>query len=100
MKKIGGLFTLLIFLNFMALPTIAGLLSWDIATTNVVISEEETSHAPLIINEKSLPKILNVHDFLNFLKFPISLNQHLMADDSIFLSIFLSIFAPPPDSLI
>ena len=100
MMKLGSLLSLLVFLNFMALPTIATLCNWDLPIANVMLSEEETSHAPLVINEKSLPKILNVHDFLKFSTFKENRTSHSLADNSINLSIFLTIFSPPPDNLI
>ena len=84
----------------MALPSIASLCKWDLPTTNVVLSEEETSHAPLVINEKSLPKVLNVHDFLKFSDFNKDLTSYSLTDNSINLSIFLTIFSPPPQNLI
>ena len=34
----------------------ATIFNWDLPTSNVVISEEETQHAPLVINEKNIPK--------------------------------------------
>lgn len=81
----------------MALPSIATFFSWDLPTTNVVLSEEETSHSPLVISEKSLPDVLNVHDFLKFLDFTKIQRSISAVDHSIHLSIFLSIFSPPPE---
>jgi hypothetical protein len=98
--KLGSIISLLIFLNFMALPSIASLCKWELPTSNVVLSEEETSHAPLVINEKSLPKILSIHDFLKFSNFKKDRTSFSLADHSIHLSIYLAIFSPPPDNLI
>ena len=100
MMKLGSLISLLIFLNFTALPTIATIFSWELNTKNIAISEEETLHSPLVINEKSLPKILNIHDFLKFSNFKEEKISHSLTDNSIHLSIFLTIFSPPPDNLI
>ena len=100
MMKLASLLSLFVFLNFMALPSIATICGWDLPTTNVVLSEEETSHAPLVINEKSLPKILNILDFLKFSNFVEDRTAISQTDDSIRLSIFLSIFSPPPDNVI
>lgn len=98
--KYLSIIVLFVFVNFMALPSIAALCKWDLPTTNVVLSEEETSHAPLTINEKSLPKILNINDFLKFSNFTEDTTEISQTDNSIHLSIFLSIFSPPPDNLI
>ncbi|MFC6269413.1 hypothetical protein [Frigoriflavimonas asaccharolytica] len=100
MMKIGSLISLLIFLNFTALPTIAGFFSWDLPSSNLIISEEETSHAPLVINEKSLPKIINVHDFINFLAFESERKISFVIDDSNHLPIYFKVPSPPPDFLI
>ena len=96
--KFLSIITLAVFLNFMALPSLATLFNWDLATTNVVISEEETHHAPLVINEKSLPRTLNVHDFLKFFESDLQSRSFVLADDSIHLSPFLTIFSPPPEA--
>ena len=100
MMKLGSILSLLFFLNFMALPSIAAVCKWELPTSNVVLSEEETSNAPLVISEKSLPEILNVNDFLNFSNFKDNCTKFSSADNSINLSIFLSIFSPPPENLI
>lgn len=96
--KLWNIITLTVFLNFMALPSIATILNWDLATTNVVISEEETQHSPLVINEKTIPKTLCIHDFIKFLNGD-SLNESfVLMDDSIHLTPFLTIFSPPPEA--
>ena len=95
--KLWSIIALTVFLNFMALPSIATLFDWDLPTTNVVISEEETQHSPLVINEKTIPKTLNVHDFLKFFERDFSANSFICADDSVHLSPFLTIFSPPPE---
>ncbi len=96
--KFWSIITLAVFLNFMALPSIATIFSWDLPTSNVIISEEETQHAPLVINEKSLPKTLNVHDFLKFFGNDLHCRSFVMIDDSVHLSPFLTIFSPPPNA--
>ena len=96
--KFWSIITLAVFLNFMALPSLATLFNWDLPATNVVISEEETQHAPLVINEKSLPKTLNVHDFLKFFGNDLHRRSFVLIDDSVHLSPFLTIFSPPPDA--
>lgn len=96
--KFWSIITLTVFLNFMALPSMATIFDWDLPTTNVVLSEEETQHAPLVINEKTVPKTLNVHDFIKFFESNLLVKSFIPADDSIHLSPFLSIFSPPPNA--
>lgn len=95
--KFWSIITLTVFLNFLALPSFATIFNWEIATTNVVISEEETVHAPLIVNEKNLPPTLSVHDFLKFFDSDLESKSFVLADDSIHLSPFITIFSPPPE---
>ena len=95
--KLWSIITLTVFLNFMALPTIATFFNWDLPSTNMIISEEETQHSPLVINEKTIPKTLNVHDFLKFFERDFLGNSFICADDSVHLSPFLTIFSPPPE---
>ena len=94
--KFWSIFTLAVFLNFMALPSLSLFFEWDIQIDNVVLSEEETQHAPLELSEKTTPNILNVHDFMGF-----SSNEHISkdftpTDDFRRLSPYLGIFSPPP----
>ena len=96
--KIWSIITLTVFLNFMALPSIAVALGWDLPATNVVISEEESQHSPLVINEKTVPDTLNVHDFIKFFQADLNSQSFLCADDSVHLSPFLTIFSPPPEA--
>ncbi len=95
--KFWSIITLTVFLNFMALPSIAVAFNWDLPATNVVISEEETQHAPLVINEKTIPKTLNLHDFLKFFETNSLGEAFVHADESVHLSPFLTIFSPPPN---
>lgn len=96
--KFWSIITLTVFLNFMALPSIATVFNWDLPASNVIISEEETMHSPLVINEKTLPKTLSIHDFLKFFKEDLSAKSFILTDDSIHLSPFLAIFFPPPEA--
>lgn len=96
--KFWSIITLTVFLNFMALPSMATIFNWDLPMSNVVISEEETQHAPLVINEKNIPKTLNVHDFLKFFGNDLYRRSFDMMDDSVHLSPFLTIFSPPPEA--
>lgn len=96
--KFWSIITLTVFLNFMALPSIAGAFGWDLPSTNVIISEEESQHSPLVINEKTIPDTLNVHDFLKFFQAEQNGKSFLWTDDSVHLSPFLTIFSPPPEA--
>ena len=96
--KFWSIITLTVSLNFMALRRMATIFNWDLPTSNVVISEEETQHAPLVINEKNIPKTLNVHDFLKFFGNDLYRRSFDMMDDSVHLSPFLTIFSPPPEA--
>jgi hypothetical protein len=95
--KLWSIITLTVFLNFMALPTIATFFNWDLPATNMIISEEESQHSPLVINEKTIPETLSVRDFLQFFERDFSANSFICADDSVHLSPFLTIFSPPPE---
>lgn len=94
--KLWSIITLTIFLNFMALPSLAKVFNWDLPLTSVVISEEESQHSLLVINEKNLPKTLYVHDFLKFIEQDLDGRSFVLTDDSLRLPPFLSIFSPPP----
>lgn len=96
--KLWNIITLTVFLNFMALPSLATMFNWDLPTTNVVISEEETQHSPLVINEKTVPKTLSVHDFIKFFDRDSTYNSFVLMDDSVHLSPFITIFSPPPEA--
>jgi len=65
--KYWSIITLLVFLNFTALPGIAAVFGWELPRTNVVINEEEQhSTNTIVIYEKTIPKTLNIHDFIKF----------------------------------
>lgn len=89
-----------IFVNFMALPSLGVLLGFDVPTTNVVISEEETHSSNFTLFEKTLPGTISVHDFIKFFA-ERSLNQlsNIYSED-FHLSPLLTIFSPPPEDLI
>lgn len=67
--KLWSIITLMVFLNFTALPSIAAVFDWDLLQTNVIVNEEEphSSSSPFVIYEKTLPKPLDVFDYLSFL---------------------------------
>lgn len=98
--KLWSTLTLLVFLNFMALPSIATILNWDLPQTNVVLSEEEkhSSSGTFVVNEKALPKVLNVHDFLKFFETNLQGEKFSISNDNFHCSPYLSIFSPPPEA--
>ena len=99
--KIWSIITLLFVLNFTALPSIAAVLKWDLVKTNAVVNEEEThSHYSsfLSVVEKTLPKTLNVYDYLKFLEPDSERTTFVQTDDCIHLSPHLNIFPPPPEA--
>lgn len=98
--KLWSIITLLFFLNFTALPGIASVFGWDLQGTNVVISEEEPHSHPssFIVYEKTLPKPLDVFDYLQFFETSLEAQSFVPVDDSFHLSPLLTIFSPPPEA--
>jgi hypothetical protein len=98
--KIWSIITLLFFLNFTALPSIAAVFGWDLSRTNIVINEEEphSNSTSFTVYEKTLPKTLNVYDFLKFFEPSIEGKSFVLIDDSFHLSPLLTIFSPPPEA--
>ncbi|SDQ35985.1 hypothetical protein SAMN05421664_1308 [Chryseobacterium soldanellicola] len=98
--KFWSIITLLIFLNFTALPGMAAVFGWDLQRTNVIINEEEPHSHPtsLIVYEKTLPKTLDVFDYLKFFEPDIQGRSFVLIDDSFHLSPLLTIFSPPPEA--
>ena len=98
--KFWSIITLLIFLNFTALPGMAAVFGWDLQRTNVIINEEEPHSHPtsLIVYEKTLPKTLDVFDYLKFFEPDLQGKSFVLIDDSFHLSPFLTIFSPPPEA--
>lgn len=98
-KKVLNILAVLIFINFLALPSIAKVLDFELPQTNMVFTEEEESHSSAAsLFEKNIPKTLNVHEFLKF--FPaveianISFPEWVETTN---LSPYLSIVSPPPE---
>ena len=85
------------FVNFTALPGIAAVFGFEIPQTNVVVSEEENHAGISALYEKALPRILNVHDFIKFDCLQKTSKKVFADHDRGHLSVFLSIFSPPPE---
>ncbi|BEV05516.1 hypothetical protein [Chryseobacterium gambrini] len=98
--KLWSIITLLFFLNFTALPSIAAVFGWDLTRTNVVINEEEPHSHPstFIVYEKTLPKTLDVFDYLKFYEPSLEDRSFVLINDSFHLSPLLTIFSPPPEA--
>ncbi|MCW3160420.1 hypothetical protein [Chryseobacterium oryctis] len=98
--KFWSIITLLFFLNFTALPSIAAVLDWELLATNVIVNEEEQHSSPtsFIVYEKTLPKTLDVFDYLKFFEPDLKGRSFVLMDDSFHLSPLLTIFSPPPEA--
>ncbi|WP_245539689.1 hypothetical protein [Riemerella columbina] len=97
MMKLRSLLVLMIFLNFLALPSIAKLADWDIPTMNLTVSEEETHSAPTLFSEKTLPKTLDIRDFLKLLELKLNKQPIIVFVLQFHKSPVLNIISPPPE---
>lgn len=97
MKKFASILVLMIFVNFTALPGIAAVFGIKIAQINMTVSEEEHGSTSLIVYEKSLPKTLNIHDFVNFFQPSEGSSAFILWNDCCSRSPFFSIPSPPPE---
>ncbi|MDO4225502.1 MAG: hypothetical protein Q4C75_06375 [Bergeyella zoohelcum] len=82
----------------MALPRIASVFDMDIPNANFVMSEEETHSTSSNLLEKTLPKVLEVADFIAFYSTISVEKRFIPIDDSTHLSPYLVIFSPPPEA--
>ena len=98
--KFWSIITLLFIINFTALPSIAAICGWKLQRTNVILNEEEphSHYSSFTVYEKTLPKTLNVHDFLKFFEPTLEQTSFALIDDDFHLSPFLTIFSPPPEA--
>lgn len=98
--KLWSIITLMFFLNFTALPSIAAVFGWDLGNTTVIINEEEphSHYSSLSIFEKTVPKPLDVFDYLNFYEPSLGRESFPLLDDDFHLSPLLTIFSPPPEA--
>lgn len=98
--RFWSIITLLFVINFTALPSIAAVCGWKFQTTNIIVNEEETHsyYSSLSVYEKTLPKTLNVHDFLRFFEGNLERITYIPIDDSDHRSPLLTIFSPPPEA--
>ncbi|SFI24773.1 hypothetical protein [Halpernia frigidisoli] len=98
--KFWSILTLVIFFNFTALPSIAALAGWKLPSANITVNEEEShsNYSPFSVNEKALPKTLDVFDYLKFFEADQEGVAFFPTDDSLHLAPFLLIFSPPPNA--
>ncbi|MBN9336920.1 MAG: hypothetical protein J0I88_03610 [Chryseobacterium sp.] len=97
--KYWSIITLTIFLNFTALPGLAAMFGWELPRTNVVISEEEThSSNTIVIYEKTIPKTMDIHDFLKFYEADTHRKITVNWESTLYFPPSLSIFSPPPEA--
>lgn len=96
--KIWSIITLFVFLNFTALPGIAAIIGWDLPQTNVMINEEENHSSSFVVYEKTIPRTLNVHDFLKFCESEFHEKPYVGINESTHCSPYLTIFSPPPEA--
>lgn len=89
-----------IFLNFTALPSVAAIFGWELQRTNIVISEEEHSHSnnTIVIYEKTIPKTMDIHDFLKFYEADTHNKIAVSWESTLYFPPSLSIFSPPPEA--
>lgn len=96
--KFWSVITFIIFLNFTALPGVSAVFGWDFSQTNVIVNEEETHSQTVIVYEKTVPKTMNVHEFIKFFLTDTNQKSNLVYNDGVSLSPDLSIVSPPPEA--
>lgn len=98
--KFWSIIVLTFFLNFTALPSIAAVFGWELQRTNIIINEEEPHSHPtsFTVYEKTLPKTLNVFDYVKFFEPDLSGRSFVLVDDDFHMSPLLTIFSPPPEA--
>ncbi len=97
--KYWSIITLTVFLNFTALPGIAAIFGWELPRTNMVINEEEQhAHTSIVINEKTIPKTMDIHDFIRFFESDTHKQIVVSWDSGLYFPPTLSTFSPPPEA--
>lgn len=96
--KYLSIIVLSIFLNFTALPGIAAMFGWELPRTNIIMNEEETQAHTFVLYEKTIPKTLDIHDFLKFYEAVPQKNTAPNWEANLYFSPYLSIFSPPPEA--
>lgn len=96
--RFWSIISLIMFLNFTALPCIAAIAGWDIPQNNVIANEEETHSSAYVIVEKTIPKTLDINEFLKFYKNDLLKKAFVKKKSDPYFSPHLSIFSPPPEA--
>lgn len=98
--KYWSIITLMVFLNFTALPGVAAVFGWELPRTNVIISEEENSQSnnTIVIYEKAIPKTMNIHDFLKFQEVDPNAKNTANWQSTLYYPPTLGTFSPPPEA--
>lgn len=96
--KYWSIIILTVFLNFTALPGVAAIFGWELPRTNVIVNEEETHANTFVLFEKTIPKTLNIHDFLKFYESVPEKKTAVHWEVSPYYSPLLTIFSPPPEA--
>jgi hypothetical protein len=94
--KFWSIITLFVFINFTVLPGISSVFDWDLPQSNMIVNEEETHTQTLVVYEKTIPKTMNVHEFIKFFLTDNDKRSILPYNDGPSLSPDLSIDSPPP----
>ncbi|MEC5394191.1 hypothetical protein [Bergeyella sp. RCAD1439] len=98
MNRILNILVLMLFLNSLALPSLAGVLDMDLRQTNTTVSEEEIHHGSCAaFSEKTLPKTLYIKDFIGFWAMLSVSSVFVSLDEKIFHNPFYFILSPPPE---
>lgn len=97
-NRILNILVLILFLNFLALPSLAGFLDMDLPQTNTTVSEEEIHHGSYAdFSEKTLPKTIDIKDFIGLWTTLSVSSVFISLDEKIFHNPFYFILSPPPE---
>ncbi len=94
-----NIIVLVIFINFVALPGIAAVFGWDTPMTTMIVEEEENHNSySQTIFEKTIPKTLDVLDYIQFTEPEENPSLHFLVNEATYLDPHLTIFSPPPEA--
>ena len=96
--KFWSIITFLVFLNFTALPGVCSVFGWDFPQTNIVVNEEESHAHTFVLYEKTLPKTMNVHEFIKFFETNTHQQSFVKHNENLSLAPEISIVSPPPEA--
>ncbi|AQY21711.1 hypothetical protein [Riemerella anatipestifer] len=97
--RFKSILLLMIFLNFMALPSIAKMFGEDISIVTFTISEEETQFGETIsFSEKMISEVMSLQDFSLLSSYKYASRVFISSDDAALLSPFLSVHYTPPEA--